>query len=148
VKISVIHGPNLRQLGRREPDVYGLATLDDVNDGVLALARELNVEVDTFQSNAEGAILDHLEALAGVTDGILINPGGLSHTSVALRDGLVAAGVPCVEVHLSNVHARERFRRHSFIAPIAVGVVAGFGLESYLSGLRGLVTHLKNNATA
>ena len=148
MKICAIHGPNLGTLGRREPEVYGSDTLDDVNAALKRLGAELDVEITTYQSNSEGAILDHLETLANATDGILINPGGLTHTSVVLRDGLAAAGIPFVEVHLSNVHARERFRRHSFIAPIAVGVVAGFGLESYLSGLRGLVAHLRNDAKA
>jgi 3-dehydroquinate dehydratase-2 len=143
VKISVIHGPNLGSLGRREPEVYGTATLQDVDRALAAHATDLGVEVKSFQSNSEGAILDHLEAVADQADGIVINPGGLTHTSVSLRDGLVAAGLPFVEVHLSNVHARERFRRHSYLAPVAVGVVAGFGVESYLLGLRGLVTHLR-----
>jgi 3-dehydroquinate dehydratase-2 len=143
VKISVIHGPNLGSLGRREPEVYGTATLQDVDRALAAHATDLGVEVESFQSNSEGAILDHLEAVADQADGIVINPGGLTHTSVSLRDGLVAAGLPFVEVHLSNVHARERFRRHSYLAPVAVGVVAGFGVESYLLGLRGLVTHLR-----
>ncbi len=143
MKISVIHGPNLGSLGRREPEVYGTATLQDVDRALAAHATDLGVEVKSFQSNSEGAILDHLEAVADQADGIVINPGGLTHTSVSLRDGLVAAGLPFVEVHLSNVHARERFRRHSYLAPVAVGVVAGFGVESYLLGLRGLVTHLR-----
>lgn len=147
MKISIVHGPNLRLLGRREPDVYGTATLDDVNRELAALALELGVDVNTFQSNAEGAILDHLEAVAASSDGILINPGGLTHTSVSLRDGLAATGRPVVEVHVSNVHGRERFRRHSFVAPIAVGVVAGFGLSSYLLGLRGLVAHIQDKTT-
>lgn len=143
MKISVIHGPNLGSLGRREPEVYGTTTLQDVDRALAAHATDLGVEVESFQSNSEGAILDHLEAVADRVAGIVINPGGLTHTSVALRDGLVAAGLPFVEVHLSNVHARERFRRHSYLAPVAVGVVAGFGVESYLLGLRGLVTHLR-----
>ncbi len=143
MKISVIHGPNLGSLGRREPEVYGTATLQDVDRALAAHATDLGVEVESFQSNSEGAILDHLEGVADRADGIVINPGGLTHTSVSLRDGLVAAGLPFVEVHLSNVHARERFRRHSYLAPVAVGVVAGFGVESYLLGLRGLLTHLR-----
>lgn len=147
MKISVVHGPNLALLGRREPEVYGSATLDEIDARLKALADELQVEVDTFQSNAEGAILDHLESVAASSHGILINPGGLTHTSVTLRDGLAATGLPVVEVHLSNVHARERFRRHSYVAPIAVGVVAGFGPDSYLVGLRGLVAHLRRRTS-
>lgn len=145
MNISVIHGPNLGSLGRREPEVYGTATLQDVDRAIAAHATDLGVEVESFQSNSEGAILDHLEAVADRAQGIVINPGGLTHTSVSLRDGLVAAGLPFVEVHVSNVHARERFRRHSYLAPVAVGVVAGFGAESYLLGLRGLVTHLRES---
>ncbi len=143
MKIAVIHGPNLRLLGRREPEVYGSATLADINERLGVLANDLGLELDVYQSNSEGAILDHLEDVAEGADGVLINPGGLTHTSVALRDGLAATGLPLVEVHLSNVHARERFRRHSYVTPIAVGVVAGFGPSSYLLGLRGLAAHLE-----
>ena len=147
MRISVIHGPNLRLLGRREPEVYGRWTLADIDGRMAAAATDLGVQIETFQSNSEGEILDRLEAAPGSADGILINPGGLTHTSVSLRDGLVATGLPVVEVHLSNVHARERFRRHSYVTPVALGVVAGFGLESYLLGLRGLVTHLRSDPT-
>ena len=147
MRISVIHGPNLRLLGRREPEVYGRWTLADLDGRMSAAATDLGVEIETFQSNSEGEILDRLEAAVDATDGILINPGGLTHTSVSLRDGLVATGLPFVEVHLSNVHARERFRRHSYVSPVALGVVAGFGLDSYLLGLRGLVTHLRSDPT-
>ena len=147
MRISVIHGPNLRLLGRREPQVYGHSTLADIDGRLIAAATDLGVEIESFQSNSEGEILDRLEAVADGADGILINPGGLTHTSVSLRDGLAATGLPFVEVHLSNVHARERFRRHSYISPVALGVVAGFGLESYLLGLRGLVTHLRSDPT-
>lgn len=140
--IAVVHGPNLRMLGRREPHVYGTDTLDEINSALLDLAEELGVEVDLFQSNHEGAILDHLEGLPGRAAGILINPAGLTHTSVALRDGLAAVGLPVVEVHLTNPKAREAFRHRSFVAPISLGTVAGFGKSSYLLGLRGLVAHL------
>jgi 3-dehydroquinate dehydratase-2 len=143
--IAVVHGPNLRMLGRREPHVYGTVTLDEINSSLLALAEELGVELDLFQSNHEGEILDHLEALPGRTAGLLINPGGLTHTSVALRDGLAAVGLPVVEVHLTNPKAREEFRHRSFVAPISVGTVAGFGKSSYLLGLRGLVAHLETS---
>ena len=143
MRIGVIHGPNLRLLGRREPEVYGTATLQDIDQALADLAGELGVEISSFQSNSEGEILDHLEGLMDRCDGVLINPGGLTHTSVALRDGLAATGLPFVEVHLSNVHARERFRRHSYLAPVAVGVVAGFGMSSYLLGLRGLVARIE-----
>jgi 3-dehydroquinate dehydratase-2 len=142
LRIAVIHGPNLRLLGRREPEVYGRATLGDVNAALEALAAELEVALETFQSNHEGEILDFLEESAPRVDGYLINPGGLTHTSVALRDGLVGVGRPFVELHLSNPAAREPFRHHSFVSPVARGVVYGFGLDSYLLALRGLAAVL------
>jgi len=143
VRVAVIHGPNLRLLGRREPEVYGKDTLADVDERLRALAAELEVEIETFQSNHEGEILDFLEVAAQRVDGFLINPGGLTHTSVALRDGLTGVARPFVEVHLSNPAAREPFRHHSFLSPVARGVVYGFGVGSYLLGLRGLVTALR-----
>lgn len=142
MRIAVVHGPNLRLLGRREPDVYGTTTLSDIDEKLSELGRDLDVEVESFQSNAEGAILDFLEEAAERVAGFLVNPGALTHTSVALRDGLVGVGRPFVEVHLSNTAAREEFRHRSYLAPVALGVVAGFGPESYLLGLRGLVEHL------
>ena len=143
MRVAVIHGPNLRLLGRREPEVYGKDTLADVDERLRALAAELEVEIETFQSNHEGEILDFLEVAAQRVDGFLINPGGLTHTSVALRDGLTGVARPFVEVHLSNPAAREPFRHHSFLSPVARGVVYGFGVGSYLLGLRGLVTALR-----
>ncbi len=142
MRIAVIHGPNLRLLGRREPEVYGTNTLGDINAALRSLGGELGVEVETFQSNSEAEILDYLEEAAGRVQGFLVNPGALTHTSVALRDGLVGVGLPFVEVHLSNTAARERFRRHSFLAPVALGAVLGFGSQSYLLALRGLVAHI------
>jgi 3-dehydroquinate dehydratase II len=142
VKVSVVHGPNLRLLGRREPEVYGTGTLEEIDDALRALASELGLEIEIFQSNSEGAILDYLEEAAPGVDGFLVNPGGLTHTSVVLRDGLAASARPFVEVHLSNTRAREEFRHHSYLTPIALGVVAGFGRDSYLLGLRGLHAHL------
>ncbi len=143
--VGVIHGPNLRSLGRREPAVYGTRTLQEIEEALRKLARELGVDIEFFQSNWEGAILDHLEESAGRVAGFVINPGGLTHTSVSLRDGLVATGRPFVEVHLSNPEAREPFRHVSLIAGAAAGRVAGFGGESYLLGLRGLVARLKRD---
>lgn len=140
--VLVLNGPNLDLLGTREPEVYGTATLSDIDRMLQGLAAELELEVESFQSNSEGAILDFLESAAARVDGFLVNPGGLTHTSVALRDGLVGVGRPFVEVHLSNTQAREEFRRRSFLSPVAVGVVAGFGAASYLLGLRGLAGHL------
>jgi 3-dehydroquinate dehydratase II len=142
MRIAVIHGPNLRLLGTREPEVYGTATLSDINDRMEGLASELGIEIEFFQSNHEGELLDFLEETPERADGIVINPGGLTHTSVCLRDGLVGIGLPFVEVHLSNTASRERFRRHSYLSAVAHGVVLGFGADSYLLGLRGLVAHL------
>lgn len=142
MKIAVIHGPNLRLLGRREPEVYGTDTLDDVNRRLAELADELDVELETFQSNHEGAILDHVEEAAARVDGFLINPGALTHTSIGLRDALVGVERPFVEVHLSNTQGRERFRRRSYLSGVASGVVYGFGVESYLLGLRGLAAKI------
>ena len=142
MRIALIHGPNLSQLGQRETEVYGTDTLDDINGAVESLGSELGVEVEIFQSNSEGAILDFLEEAGQRVDGFVINPGGLTHTSVALRDGLVGVGLPFVEVHLSNTTAREPFRRHSYLSPVASGVVLGFGSQGYLLALRGLVTRI------
>lgn len=142
MRIAAVHGPNLRLLGRREPEIYGSDTLESIDGALEELAGELGVELETFQSNSEGEILDFLEAASERVDGFLVNPGGLTHTSVALRDGLVGVGKPFVEVHLSNTAGREEFRRRSYTAPVALGVVAGFGARSYLLGLRGLVRSL------
>ena len=145
MRIAVIHGPNLRLLGDREPWLYGTGTLRDIDEALRELADQLGVELETFQSNHEGEILDHLEAVAGRVQGVLINPAGLTHTSVSLRDALAGVGLPCVEVHLSNPAAREEFRRNSFVAPVSVATVAGFGENSYLFGLRGLVKHIEES---
>ena len=143
MRIALIQGPNLGLLGGREPEVYGTDTLDDINGAVQSLGSELGVEVEAFQSNSEGALLDYLEEASQRVEGFLINPGGLTHTSVALRDGLVAVGLPFVEVHLSNTTARESFRQHSYLSPVAAGVVLGFGSQGYLLALRGLVARIK-----
>jgi len=142
VRIAVIHGPNLRLLGRREPEVYGTDTLEDVNGSLERLAEELSVDLEAFQSNHEGELLDFIEDASDRVDGFLINPGAFTHTSIALRDALVGVDRPFVEVHLSNTAGRERFRRRSFLSGVASGVVYGFGVQSYLLGLRGLVARL------
>ena len=142
MNIAVVHGPNLRLLGRREPEVYGTATLQEIDDALLDLASELGVELKIFQSNHEGEILDFLEDVSSWAQGVLINPAGFTHTSVALLDGLLGIDLPVVEVHLSNPQARDEFRHRSFISPMALGTVAGFGENSYLLGLRGLVARL------
>jgi 3-dehydroquinate dehydratase-2 len=144
VKVAVIHGTNLRLLGTREPEVYGSDTLDDINERLGALASELGVELETFQSNHEGEILDFIEEAAKRVDGFLINPGALTHTSIALLDAFLGVERPFVEVHLSNTARRERFRRHSYLSGAAAGVVYGFGVHSYLLGLRGLVARLRD----
>ena len=145
MRVAVLHGPNLRLLGHREPNVYGLTTLEEIEDRLREIGRELAVEVESFQSNSEGALLDFIEAASPRVEGFLVNAGALTHTSVALRDCLVGVGRPFVEVHLSNTAARERFRHHSYLASVAGGVVYGFGPDSYLLGLRGLVALIEKN---
>ncbi len=145
MRIAVVHGANLRMLGRREPEVYGSDTLEDINGRLRTTADELGVEIEIFQSNSEGAILDYLEEAAPRVDGVIINPGAFTHTSVALRDALAGIDRPFVEVHLSNPAARESFRHRSYLAPVAAGVVAGFRAESYLLALRGLLAHLSRD---
>jgi 3-dehydroquinate dehydratase II len=131
-KVLVLHGPNLNLLGTREPEVYGRTTLDDVNQRLHQLAQKAQAELDTFQSNWEGALVDRVQAAR--TDGtgfIIINPGGFTHTSVALRDAFAGVAVPFIEVHVSNVYAREPFRHHSYFSPLAAGVIAGLGVAGY-----------------
>jgi 3-dehydroquinate dehydratase-2 len=142
VKLAVIHGPNLRLLGKREPEVYGSDSLDDVNGKLREVANGLGVDLEIFQSNHEGEILDFIEVASGSVSGFLINPGAFTHTSIALRDALVGVDLPFVEVHLSNTAGREEFRRHSYLSGVAAGVVYGFGVQSYLLGLRGLAARL------
>jgi 3-dehydroquinate dehydratase-2 len=138
-----LHGPNLNLLGQREPEVYGRQTLADINEALSLLADELGAGVETFQSNHEGDLIDRIHAASGDGfAGIIINPGGLTHTSVALRDAISSVELPVAEAHLSNIHARESFRQHSYVAGVVVGQVSGFGSMSYLLALRGLVAHL------
>ena len=141
-RILVLHGPNLGALGSREPHTYGRASLAQVDQALRVLAKELGCEVESLQSNHEGVLIDALYAATGRCHGVVLNPAGLTHGSVALRDAILAVSLPVVEVHLTNPHARETFRRDSMISGAALGVVEGFGIESYALALRGLVSHL------
>lgn len=143
MRVEVLHGPNLNLLGTREPEIYGSVRLAEVDALLRDLGEELGVEVESYQSNHEGALIDRVQERAGSVAGFLVNAGGYTHTSVGLRDALVGVGRPFVEVHVSNIHGREPFRRESLLAPVAVGSVVGFGAGSYALGLRGLVLHLE-----
>jgi 3-dehydroquinate dehydratase-2 len=141
--VLVLHGPNLNLLGQREPEIYGRATLADIDARLVALGHELGVEVETFQSNHEGELVSKIQYARGRCAVLLINAGAYTHTSVALLDALLAVNLPVVEVHLSNLYKREEFRHHSYIARAAVGQICGFGVESYLLGLRAAVGIIK-----
>ena len=146
MRLLVLHGPNLNLLGTREPGVYGAETLADIEARLRQVARDIGAEVEFFQTNGEGALVEAVQAARGRFEGVVINPAAYTHTSVALRDAFLAVGIPFVEVHLSNVHAREPFRRRSLLADVAVGTVCGFGPASYELGLRGLAAHLSRRS--
>jgi 3-dehydroquinate dehydratase-2 len=141
-RILVLNGPNLNLLGKRQPDIYGRMTLEQINQKVRALAKELGVQVEIRQSNHEGELVTWIQQAPGQFDAIVINPAAYTHSSVALRDAITAVGLPTIEVHLSNIHRREPFRHHSYVAEAAVGQIAGFGAESYLLGLRAAMARL------
>lgn len=142
-RILILHGPNLNLLGQRETGIYGRQTMQDINKALEKEAKALGITVKIVQSNHEGKIVDLIGKSRGKFEGILINPAAYTHTSVAVRDALLACAVPAVEVHLSNIYKREEFRQHSMTAPACVGQVAGFGMNSYLLGLRGLISSLE-----
>jgi len=148
MRVLLLNGPNLNLLGLREPGLYGAQTLAQIEAALAERAGALGVELEFFQTNHEGALVDRIHAARAAADGILINAGAFTHTSVALRDALLGVAIPYVELHLSNVHAREPFRHHSFLADRAVGVIGGFGPTSYSLALEGLVAHLRAQAPA
>jgi 3-dehydroquinate dehydratase-2 len=135
-KILVLNGPNLNLLGKRQPEIYGTLTLAQIEQRIRALAKELGIEIEVRQSNSEGELVTWIQEAANKFGAIVINPAAYTHTSLAMRDAVSAVGIPTVEIHISNIHKREPFRHHSFIAEVAVGQIAGFGVDSYLVGLR------------
>lgn len=135
-RLLLLNGPNLNLLGRREPHLYGSTTLTDIEQAITAAAHAAGHQLDTFQTNSEAALVDRIQQAAGQTDYILLNPGALTHTSVALRDALLAVAIPFIEIHLSNVYAREEFRRHSYVSDVAVGVITGLGAQGYQLALQ------------
>ncbi len=143
MKILILNGPNLNLLGTREPDKYGKMTLSDIENYVRTIAGQLNVEVDFYQSNIEGEIVNKIQAAKGEYDGIVMNPAAYTHTSVAIRDALLAVQIPTVEIHISNIHTREEFRKTSLTAPACIGQITGFGSNSYKLGLIAIVDYLK-----
>ncbi|WP_299491921.1 type II 3-dehydroquinate dehydratase [Acaryochloris sp. IP29b_bin.137] len=143
ISILVLHGPNLNLLGQREPGIYGTVTLENINQQLHSLAGKLKCEIECHQSNHEGNLVDAIQGALGRHDGILINAAAYTHTSVAIRDALTAVDIPAVEVHLSNIYRREDFRHHSYIAPVVIGQVSGFGAQSYILALQALVNHLQ-----
>lgn len=142
--ILLLHGPNLNLLGKREPDVYGAKTLADINALVVEAASKRDIQVRAVQANSEGTLIDKLHEARNWANGVIFNPGAYTHTSIALRDAIAAIELPVVEVHLSNVHAREEFRHKSMLAPVCVGQISGFGWRSYLLGLEALLGYLED----
>ncbi|WP_342348756.1 type II 3-dehydroquinate dehydratase [uncultured Nitrospira sp.] len=143
MNILILHGPNLNLLGTREPTIYGTITLDEVDISLKNLGKELGVSVESRQSNVEGELITWIQEAKARFEGLVFNPAAYTHTSIALRDAIVGVGIPMVEVHLSNIHRRESFRRRSYLAPVSLGQISGFGPQSYLLGLRALVDVLQ-----
>ena len=148
MNILVLHGPNLNLLGTREPTIYGIITLDEVNASLKKLGMELGVSVESRQSNVEGELVTWIQEAKARFEGLVFNFAAYTHTSIALRDAIVGVGMPMVEVHLSNIHRRESFRRRSYLAPVSLGQISGFGPQSYLLGLRALVDALQRTVPA
>lgn len=148
MNILVLHGPNLNLLGTREPALYGTITLEEVNASLKKLAMDLGVSVESRQSNLEGELVTWIQEANAQFEGLVFNPAAYTHTSIALRDAVVGVGIPMVEVHLSNIHSRESFRRRSYLAPVSLGQISGFGPQSYLLGLRALVDALQRTIPA
>ena len=146
MKILVLHGPNLNLLGTREPDIYGSMMLGDINTKLIELGKEFDADLKCLQSNHEGALIDALQDARTWADGVVFNPGGYTHSSIALRDAVIASGIPVVEVHLSNVYAREEFRKSSMISAVCVGKIVGFGWRSYELGLRALIDAIRDKS--
>lgn len=144
MKILVLHGPNLNLLGRREPEIYGSMMLGDINSKLIEQGKEFGAELKCFQSNHEGALIDALHDARAWANGVVFNPGGYTHASIALRDAIMAVGIPVVEVHLSNVYAREEFRQSSMISAVCIGKIVGFGWRSYELGLKALITVIQD----
>jgi 3-dehydroquinate dehydratase-2 len=147
MKILILHGPNLNMLGTREPEIYGSMTLGDINTALMELGKEFEAELKCFQSNHEGVLIDALQEAKTWADGVVFNPGGYTHTSVALRDAIAAIGIPVIEVHLSNVYAREEFRHHSMISAVCKGKIVGLGWRSYMLALRALAEMLESEGS-
>ena len=145
MKILLINGANLNMLGTREPEKYGAKSLADIEQAVINHGKELGAEIDVYQSNIEGEIVEKIQQAVGVYDGILINAGGYTHTSVVIRDAIAAVKIPTIEIHMTNIHAREEFRHTSLLSGVCKAIVAGFGEDSYTLALEGLVKNLKNN---
>ena len=143
-KVLVLHGPNLNLLGLREPEIYGELTLSEINERLIEVGKDNGLDVQTAQANGEGMLIDALHEARNWARGVVFNPGGYTHTSVALRDAVAGIGIPVVEIHLSNIHSREEFRHRSLISPVCVGSISGFGWYSYVLGLSALANHITN----